>query len=227
MVAQEEEQSLKELCDMRALMIARRTALGSFWTDKVFRIESKQIRNLRFELDGIIVKGDNVPQSATKSSDGSLRADHERSPYSWFHHSCPYPSGGLRLIAFFVSILESNFQEEERSQPQNEEVAALIRSLPVEEQPKQLIVTRKGLLDPLEVHLLDFPNISIRALELQLPFQAAMKVEKLGDMIFRTLVLTTRTPIQAVGSSKSYDLVVGTERSGEYATTIKHISFCV
>jgi pre-mRNA-processing factor 8 len=37
-----------------------------------------------------------------------------------------------------------------------EEVAALIRSLPVEEQPKQLIVTRKGLLDPLEVHLLDF-----------------------------------------------------------------------
>lgn len=66
-----------------------------------------------------------------------------------------------------------------------EEVAALIRSLPVEEQPKQLIVTRKGLLDPLEVHLLDFPNISIRASELQLPFQAAMKIEKLGDMILR------------------------------------------
>jgi len=66
-----------------------------------------------------------------------------------------------------------------------EEVAALIRSLPVEEQPKQLIVTRKGLLDPLEVHLLDFPNISIRASELQLPFQAAMKVEKLGGMILR------------------------------------------
>ena len=35
-----------------------------------------------------------------------------------------------------------------------EEVAALIRSLPVEEQPKQLIVTRKGMLDPLEVHCL-------------------------------------------------------------------------
>ncbi|ERF72184.1 Pre-mRNA-processing-splicing factor 8 [Endocarpon pusillum Z07020] len=66
-----------------------------------------------------------------------------------------------------------------------EEVAALIRSLPVDEQPKQLIVTRKGLLDPLEVHLLDFPNISIRASELQLPFQAAMKVEKLADMILR------------------------------------------
>jgi HAMP domain-containing protein len=35
-----------------------------------------------------------------------------------------------------------------------EEVAALIRSLPTEEQPKQLIVTRKGMLDPLEVHCL-------------------------------------------------------------------------
>jgi pre-mRNA-processing factor 8 len=66
-----------------------------------------------------------------------------------------------------------------------EEVVSLIRSLPVEEQPKQLIVTRKGLLDPLEVNLLDFPNITIRASELQLPFQAAMKVEKLGDMILR------------------------------------------
>ncbi|KAI9894104.1 MAG: pre-mRNA-splicing factor 8 [Vezdaea aestivalis] len=66
-----------------------------------------------------------------------------------------------------------------------EEVAALIRSLPVEEQPKQLIVTRKGLLDPLEVHLLDFPNISIRASELQLPFQAAIKLEKLNDMILK------------------------------------------
>lgn len=35
-----------------------------------------------------------------------------------------------------------------------EEVAALIRSLPVEEQPKQIIVTRKGMLDPLEVRIL-------------------------------------------------------------------------
>ena len=34
------------------------------------------------------------------------------------------------------------------------QVAALIRSLPVEEQPKQIIVTRKGMLDPLEAALL-------------------------------------------------------------------------
>eukprot|EP00106_Octopus_bimaculoides_P022674 XP_014790116.1 PREDICTED: pre-mRNA-processing-splicing factor 8 [Octopus bimaculoides] len=57
--------------------------------------------------------------------------------------------------------------------------------LPVEEQPKQIIVTRKGMLDPLEVHLLDFPNIVIKGSELQLPFQACLKVEKFGDLILK------------------------------------------
>ncbi|CAL8460792.1 g323 [Coccomyxa elongata] len=66
-----------------------------------------------------------------------------------------------------------------------EEVAALVRSLPVEEQPKRIIVSRKGMLDPLEVHLLDFPNIVITGSELQLPFQAALKVEKFGDLILK------------------------------------------
>ncbi|KAJ1982965.1 Pre-mRNA-processing-splicing factor 8 [Dimargaris xerosporica] len=66
-----------------------------------------------------------------------------------------------------------------------EEVAALIRSLPIEEQPRQLIVTRKGMLDPLEIHCLDFPNVIIRGSELQLPFQACLKVEKFGDLILK------------------------------------------
>ena len=66
-----------------------------------------------------------------------------------------------------------------------EEVAALIRSLPIEEQPKQIIVTRKGMLDPLEVHLLDFPNIVIKGSELMLPFQACLKVDKLNDVIMK------------------------------------------
>jgi len=64
-------------------------------------------------------------------------------------------------------------------------VAALIRSLPIEEQPKQIITTRKGMLDPLEVHLLDFPNIVIKGSELQLPFQACLKIEKFGDLILK------------------------------------------
>ena len=66
-----------------------------------------------------------------------------------------------------------------------EEVCALIRALPTEEQPKQLIVTRKGLLDPLEVHCLDFPNIVIKGSELQLPFQACLEIEKFGDLILK------------------------------------------
>lgn len=61
----------------------------------------------------------------------------------------------------------------------------MVRSLPVEEQPKRIIVTRKGMLDPLEVHLLDFPNIVITGSELQLPFQAAVKLEKFGDLILK------------------------------------------
>jgi pre-mRNA-processing factor 8 len=64
-----------------------------------------------------------------------------------------------------------------------EEVAALIRSLPEEEQPNQIIVTRKGLLDPLEVNLLDFPNIVIKGSDLQIPFQALCKMEKFGELI--------------------------------------------
>jgi pre-mRNA-processing factor 8 len=48
--------------------------------------------------------------------------------------------------------------------------------LPPEERPRQIIVTRKGMLDPLEVHLLDFPNIVIKGSDLQLPFQSALKI---------------------------------------------------
>ena len=50
------------------------------------------------------------------------------------------------------------------------------------------------MLDPLEVHLLDFPNIVITGSELQLPFQQAMKLEKLGD-----LVLKATEPMVRVG----------------------------
>eukprot|EP01023_Acetabularia_acetabulum_P022170 TRINITY_DN21894_c0_g1_i3.p1 TRINITY_DN21894_c0_g1~~TRINITY_DN21894_c0_g1_i3.p1 ORF type:complete len:470 (+),score=67.88 TRINITY_DN21894_c0_g1_i3:644-2053(+) len=41
------------------------------------------------------------------------------------------------------------------------------------------------MLDPLEVHCLDFPNIVITGSELQLPFQAALKIEKFGDLILQ------------------------------------------
>ena len=37
----------------------------------------------------------------------------------------------------------------------------------------------------MQVHLLDFPNIVIKGSELQLPFQACLKVEKFGDLILK------------------------------------------
>ena len=48
-----------------------------------------------------------------------------------------------------------------------------------------LLLYFQGMLDPLEVHLLDFPNIVIKGSELQLPFQACLKVEKFGDLILK------------------------------------------
>ena len=47
------------------------------------------------------------------------------------------------------------------------------------------IHVQQGMLDPLEVHLLDFPNIILKGSELQLPFQACLKIEKFGDLILK------------------------------------------
>ena len=66
----------------------------------------------------------------------------------------------------------------------------------------QVIVTRKGMLDPLEVHMLDFPNIVIKGSELQLPFQSLLKVEKFGD-----LVLKATEPQMVSSSSSAQDYV--------------------
>ena len=41
------------------------------------------------------------------------------------------------------------------------------------------------MLDPLEIHLLDFPNVIIKGTELQLPFQACVKHELIGDEILK------------------------------------------
>lgn len=64
-----------------------------------------------------------------------------------------------------------------------------MRSHPVEEQPKQLIVTRKGLLEPIQITMQDFPNIVIKGSELQLPFQACLKIEKFCDLILKATKL--------------------------------------
>lgn len=64
-----------------------------------------------------------------------------------------------------------------------EEVGALLQSFSGEQLPKQLIITSKGLLDPLEVHMLDFPNISVRVSELALPFKAILQLPLFSDLL--------------------------------------------
>lgn len=64
-----------------------------------------------------------------------------------------------------------------------EETVTLIKSLPEETHPKQLIVMRKALLDPLESHLIDFPNIVIKGSEMQIPFQSLLKLQIIGEVV--------------------------------------------
>lgn len=64
-----------------------------------------------------------------------------------------------------------------------EELTALVRSLPKDEQPSQIIVTRKTIVDPLEVHMLDFPNIGIRPTELRMPFSSILAIDKLSKTV--------------------------------------------
>ena len=59
-------------------------------------------------------------------------------------------------------------------------VVAFVRYFPVEEEPKKIIVTHKGMSDPLEVHLLDLPHTVIKRSKLQFPFQECWKFEKFG-----------------------------------------------
>ncbi|KAK8799610.1 hypothetical protein WA158_006158 [Blastocystis sp. Blastoise] len=66
-----------------------------------------------------------------------------------------------------------------------EAVAAIMRSVSIEEQPNQIIVTRKGMMDPLSQLMIDFPNTVLKGSELQLPFQALLKIEKFADLVLR------------------------------------------
>jgi pre-mRNA-processing factor 8 len=64
-----------------------------------------------------------------------------------------------------------------------EEAVTIVKSLPPEQQPNQLIVARASLLDPLEVHLLDFPNLSVKGSQLKLPFGYLIDVDKVADIV--------------------------------------------
>ena len=66
-----------------------------------------------------------------------------------------------------------------------EEVSIYIHSTPVEDQPRQIILTRKNLMDAMQGQLTDFPNTVIKNSELRLPLNALTKVEKISNHILR------------------------------------------
>ena len=66
-----------------------------------------------------------------------------------------------------------------------EEVSAIMHSTPVEDLPRQIIVTRKNLMDAMQSQLVDFPNTILKNSELDLPFMALAKVEKIADHVLK------------------------------------------
>lgn len=64
-----------------------------------------------------------------------------------------------------------------------EETCALIRTLPPEEQPRQVICTSELLLDPVQSYLSEFPNTSVKGSDMDLPLPAFMKIPKIADEV--------------------------------------------
>mmetsp|Transcript_19339 Transcript_19339/g.27230 ORF Transcript_19339/g.27230 Transcript_19339/m.27230 type:complete len:2264 (-) Transcript_19339:163-6954(-) len=69
-----------------------------------------------------------------------------------------------------------------------EEIVSLLNSIPKEELPRKLIVSRKVLLEPLEVHLLDTSNIKIIGTDLLIPFYTLMKLNHINDIVLKSKV---------------------------------------
>jgi len=69
-----------------------------------------------------------------------------------------------------------------------EEISILVSSLPKSEQPIEIITSRKTIIDPLGIYLVDFPNIIIKCTELRILFQNLLKIQKLGDIVSNAAV---------------------------------------
>mmetsp|Transcript_44709 Transcript_44709/g.74621 ORF Transcript_44709/g.74621 Transcript_44709/m.74621 type:complete len:2266 (+) Transcript_44709:990-7787(+) len=69
-----------------------------------------------------------------------------------------------------------------------EEIVSLLNSIPKEELPGKLIVSRKVLLEPLEVHLLDTSNIKVIGTDLLIPFYTLMKLNHINDVVLKSKV---------------------------------------
>ena len=98
------------------------------------------------------------------------------------------PSNGQ----LFVKVITTKTWQQQRRLSQlakwkaAEEVCALVRTLPPEEQPRTVICTRDLLLDPLASYLSEFPNSTVKGCDMDLPLGAFIKIPKIADEIIHS-----------------------------------------
>ncbi|KAK2977981.1 hypothetical protein RJ640_023519 [Escallonia rubra] len=64
-----------------------------------------------------------------------------------------------------------------------EEVAHLVRSMPLPERKKQIVMASEEMLEPLEARLHDFPKLAVKASKPLLPLPALLKIPFFDDLV--------------------------------------------
>ncbi|KAK3030762.1 hypothetical protein RJ639_036566 [Escallonia herrerae] len=64
-----------------------------------------------------------------------------------------------------------------------EEVAHLVRSMPLPERKKQIVMASEEMLEPLEARLHDVPKVAVKASKPLLPLPALLKIPFLDDLV--------------------------------------------
>lgn len=79
--------------------------------------------------------------------------------------------------------------------------AALLRSFDTETLPQQVIVSSRGLKDPMEVNMLEFPGVTVRNIEFALPFSALLQLSS-----FRHLVEEADLPQPGIQGQHTFNI---------------------
>lgn len=64
-----------------------------------------------------------------------------------------------------------------------EEEAALLRKIPEDEMPQQIVIASRGLRDPMEVNMLEFSGVTVRNSDLKLPFSALLNLAQFKEVV--------------------------------------------
>lgn len=82
-----------------------------------------------------------------------------------------------------------------------EESAVLLRSYDPEQLPQQVIINSRGLKDPMEVNMLEFPGVTVRNTEFALPFSALIQLSS-----FTYLIDQAGAPLPGIQDRHTFNL---------------------